>query len=76
MRIRNKIEKRMLSTSVFAFSKYNGKIISSRILGNRAMTVLLDLAQGLVLRLVVAQEQELFILYRSEADPEIGVNFY
>ena len=76
MRIRNKIEKRMLSTSVFAFSKYNGKIISSRILGNRAMTVLLDLAQGLVLRLVVAQEQELFILYRSEADPKIGVNFY
>ena len=33
------------------------------------------LVQGLVLRLVLAQE-ELLIVYRSKSDPEIEVAFY
>jgi len=56
----------MLSTSMFAFSKCNGKIISSR--GNWAMTVSLDACAGLDTE--VAQKQKLFVVYRSEAGPK------
>ena len=42
MRIRNEIEKRMLSTSMFPLLKCNGKIISSRRPGNCVATVSLN----------------------------------
>ena len=40
------------------------------------MTVSLDSCVGLGTKAGVAQEHELFVLYRSEADPEIEVDFY
>ena len=53
-----------------------GRSLEVKVPGNQAVKSHLIVMRDLVLRLVLAQEQELFVVYRSETDPKIEVNLY